>query len=43
MRATVLFYSPASYSRSVISVDVSALVELLRIPAFFKKRFFLLA
>ena len=36
-RAAVLFYSPASCSRSVISIDVSALVELLRIPVFFKK------
>ena len=35
----VLFYSLTSCSQSVISVDVSALVELLRIPAFFKKKF----
>jgi hypothetical protein len=40
MRAAILFCSPASYSRSVISIDVSALVEFLRIPAFFKKKVF---
>ena len=34
-RVAELSYSPASCSRSVISIDVSALVELLRIPAFF--------
>jgi hypothetical protein len=39
-RAVILSCSPASYSQSVNSVDVSALVELLRIPAFFKKSFF---
>jgi len=39
MRATELSYSPASYSRSIISTDVSALVELVGIPAFFKKGF----
>ena len=37
-RAVVLSYSLASCSQSVISADVSALVELLRIPVFFKKK-----
>ena len=43
MRAAILSCSPISCSWSVISADVSALVELLRIPAFFQKRFFLIA
>jgi hypothetical protein len=30
----------ANYSQSVISADVSALVELVRIPTFFKKKVF---
>jgi hypothetical protein len=37
------FCSPVSCSQRVIYSDVSALVELLMIPTFFKKRFFLLA
>jgi hypothetical protein len=42
-RAAELSYSPASYSQSVISADVSALVEFVGIPVFFKKKVFLLA
>ena len=42
-RTTELSCSPASCSRSVISTDVSALVELVEIPVFFKERFLLLA
>ena len=38
-RAVVLSCSLASYSRSVIFVDVSPLVLLLRIPSFLKKSF----
>jgi hypothetical protein len=38
MRLAKLFYSVTSYSRSILSADVSVLAELVGIPVFLKKR-----
>jgi hypothetical protein len=38
MRVAKLFYSAASCFRSILSADVSVLVDLVWIPVFFKKK-----